>query len=297
VIGRLVAAQHGVFTRLQAIETGLTEGMVRGRLAAGRWDRLHPGVYRLTGSPPTWRQHVMAVCLAWGPGSVISHRTAAALWRLAGFEQGLVELIVLRSRRRALPGIVHRPNALAPVDIATLDAIPLTSPARTLLDLAGVVPRDMVEEALDDALRRKLVSMSRLRWRLRETAGMGTPGAATIKALLDIRATDGVVPQSVFETKLLRALRAAGLPKPLIQHEVRDRGRLVGVVDFAYPDARLAIEAEGYRWHSGRGRFERDLARRNALTALDWRVIHVSWGDLAAPEKVMRTVAAALLRL
>jgi hypothetical protein len=117
-----------------------------------------------------------------------------------------------------------------------VDAIPVTTPARTLLDVAGVAPLHEVEDALDDALRRKLVSVSRLRWRLRDTAHMGTPGAKAMKALIDARAGDTGVPQSVFETRLLRVLRAAGLPQPTLQHEIRDRGRLMALVDFAFPE-------------------------------------------------------------
>jgi len=275
------------------MEIGLTEAMIHRRLASGRWDRLYPGVYRLAGAQPTWRQRLLAVCFAGGPGSVASHRSAAALWKLRGFEKGTLELIVPRDRRGNLPGIVHRPLRLPPVDVTMVDAIPSTTPARTLLDVAGVVPTEVVEEALDDALRRKLVSLSRLRWRLREIARMGTPGAHTMTALLEARAGATAVPQSVFETKLLRAMKSAGLPQPVLQHEIRERGRLIAVVDFAFPDARLAIEAEGYRWHSGRRRFEHDLARRNALTALGWRVIHATWRDLNDPCALIRTVEAA----
>jgi very-short-patch-repair endonuclease len=149
-----------------------------------------------------------------------------------------------------------------------------------LLDVAAVASSDLVEEALDDALRRKLVSLSRLRWRLSEIGRSGRPGVALLRSLVDARTSTTAVPQSVFETRLLRVLKDAGLPEPVVQHEIRDRGRLVGVVDLAFPEIRLAIEAEGYRWHAGRLRFERDLARRNSLTALGWRVIHVTWADL-----------------
>jgi very-short-patch-repair endonuclease len=181
---------------------------------------------------------------------------------------------------RGLSGIVHRPRSLPSADVTAVDAIPVTTPARTLLDMAAVVSADLVEEALDDALRRKLVSLPRLRWRLTEIGRSGRPGVAVLRSLVDARGHATPVPQSVFETRLLRALKSAGLPEPVIQHEVRDRGRLVGVVDLAFPAARVAIEAEGYRWHAGRLRFERDLARRNSLTALGWRVIHVTWADL-----------------
>jgi len=148
------------------------------------------------------------------------------------------------------------------------------------LDLAAVVQRSALEEALDDALRRKLVSLSRLAWRLQETERRGRPGVSHMRALIEARGHATAVPQSVFETRLLRAMKEAGLPDPILQHEIRDRGRLVCVVDIAYPDLQLAIEAEGYRWYTGRLRFEHDLARRNSLTALGWRVVHVTWTDL-----------------
>jgi hypothetical protein len=295
-IAALAATQYGIFSRKQAIDRGISETMIHRRIASGRWDRIHPGVFRLAGASESWHQSVIALCFAWGPGALASHRCAGALWRLAGLVPGIIELIVPRTRQRALPGIVHRPRALSPVDLTIVDAIPLTTAARTLLDLAGVVSPDVVEEALDDALRRKLVSLSRLRWRLRETAHMGTPGAATMRSLIDARVGDTAVPQSVFETRLLRLLKGAGLPIPVLQHEISDRGRLIAVVDFAFPDVRLAVEAEGYRWHSGRRRFERDLARRNALTALGWRVVHVTWRDLDDPNALIRTLGAAGVR-
>jgi predicted transcriptional regulator of viral defense system len=142
----LAAAQHGVFARQHAIDLGLTDAMIHRRVRVGRWERLFAGVYRVSGSQPTWRQLLLATCLAWGPGTVGSHRSAAALRRLSGFASGVVELTVPRDRRRrSLAGIVHRPRSLPPVDIETVDAIPVTTVARTLLDVAGVVDRDVVE--------------------------------------------------------------------------------------------------------------------------------------------------------
>jgi very-short-patch-repair endonuclease len=234
---------------------------------------------------------MMAACLAWGEGAGISHPPAAALWRLAGFEQRAAELTVPPGRRRKGPGVVHR-SLLLPVDVTRVDGIPVTTPARTLIDIASVCDEEVVEEALDDALRRGLVSIPRLRWRLDQ---MGRrPGVVMMRALLDARAGSSV-PQSVFETRLLRALRRAGLPEPVAQHEIRRGGRLVAVVDFAYPRERLAIEADGYRWHSGRAQWEHDRSRRNDLTLLGWRVVHVTWPDLSRREQaVIESVQEAL---
>jgi very-short-patch-repair endonuclease len=183
------------------------------------------------------------------------------------------------------------------VDVTALDSIPVTTPARTLLDIAGTTAADAVEDALDDALRRKLVSLSRLRWRLRETGRSGRPGVAVLGRLIAARTDTSSVPQSVFETRLLRLLKQGALPDPIIQHEIRDRGRLIAIVDFAFPESRIAIEAEGYRWHAGRLRWEHDLARRNSLTGLGWRVLHVTWSDVAdRPDETMRAIGRAIAR-
>jgi hypothetical protein len=290
----LAAAQHGVLSRAQVARLGATRGVIEHRLRTGRWERLGRDVFRIAGTPPSWRGNLMAACLSWGVGAVISHRAASALWRLAGFEPGPCELTVPRSRRRAEPGIIHR-HPLPHADIGVMDGIPLTTPARTLIDLASVAPREAVEEALDDALRRGLVSIQLLRRRLDAIGRPGRPGLAITRLLLDSRDPSAAVPESVFERRLLRTLQGAGLPAPVLQHEIRSGGRLIAVIDFAYPDARLAIEADGYRWHSGRIRWDHDRARRNRLTLLGWRIIHVTWTDLTRrPAMMIDAVARAL---
>ncbi|MBI4728952.1 MAG: DUF559 domain-containing protein [Acidobacteria bacterium] len=292
-IARLAAAQHGVISRDQAARLGATKGLIQNRLRAGRWDRLAPHVFRLAGSASSWRQSLMAACLAWGPDAVVSHRAAAALWRLAGFGPGPVELTLPRRRRVDAPGVVHH-SVLLPAEVTTVEGFPVTNPTRTLLDVATVAPRDIVEEATDDALRRRIVSMPRLRWHLGRAEWEGRRGVKVMRALVDARG-GSPVPQSVLETRLLRLLREAGLPEPASQHPVRSSGRLVAVVDFAWPDLRLAIEADGYRWHSGRIRWEHDRARGNELTLLGWRIVHVTWTDLSRrPEAVLAAVRRSL---
>ena len=165
------------------------------------------------------------------------------------------------------------------MDIVVVDGIRVTSPARTLIDVAPCVGVDVLEEALDDALRRELVSLRFLRRRAEQLGAR--------KVLKDlVGARDGRVPESSLETRLLRALRAAGLPKPAVQHRI---GRYR--VDFAYVDARLAIECDGYRYHSGRRAFDDDRARQNALTATGWRVLRVTWPQLRdGPEDVLAAI-------
>jgi len=284
-----------VIARSQAIALGVSKGMIQHRVATGRWEQLARDVFRVAGAPASWRQELMVATLGWGDGCAISHLAAAPLWRLAPFDPGPVELTVPRHRRRAAPGTVHQ-NALPPVDVTVLDGIPVTTPARTLIDVSSVVPSETVEEALDDALRRGLVTRARLRWRVEQLARPGRPGVTVIRELLAARDPGTAVPQSVLETKMMRLLRRARLPRPVAQHRIRANGRVVATVDFAYPDEQLAIEVDGYRWHSGRVRWEHDRARLNALTLLGWRVVHVTSADLARrPQDVIDRIRMALL--
>jgi very-short-patch-repair endonuclease len=215
---------------------------------------------------------------------------------LAGVDDQEIEISVPRGRRVACGGItVHRVLTLDAVDITVVDAIPTTTPTRTMIDLAAVVSPDIVEEALDDALRRRLTTIARLRWRLSELGRKGRPGIAVIRRLVDARSNGGGIPQSVLETRLLRLIGRARLPAPECQYRIREGGRLVAVVDFAYPEARLAIEADGFRWHSGRARWEHDLRRRNELMRLGWRVFHVTATDIEQRgHETVRTIADAL---
>jgi very-short-patch-repair endonuclease len=218
------------------------------------------------------------------------------LWELAGFRPGSIELSVPRERQRARGHVVHRPMALTAVDVTKIDAIPVTTVTRTLIDIAGFERAEVVEEALDDALRRGLLTLSRLRWRLRETGGRGRQGTLLLGTLIDAR-NSPAVPQSVFETRLLRVIRRSGLPMPAIQHEVKTQ-RGTAILDLAYVQERVAIEADGFRWHSSRQQWDRDRARNNALAMLGWTVIHVTWLQLRdRPDEVLEAIRATLGRV
>ena len=274
-VGRLAAEQHGVFTREQARACGLTEGRIRMRLESGRWERLHSAVYRLAGARATPRQALLTACLWGGPGATVSHRSAAALHRLPGGPAG-VEITVPRGRVLRDPSILaHRTGPLPGVDVTAVDGIPVTTVARTLVDLAAVLRPDALEEALDSALSAGRVPRPRLVWRLGELAGKGRPGVEVLRSLVEARAPAA----------------------PVWGHEVRAGGRLA-VLDCAYPQVRLAVEADGWQTHSGRARWEDDLARQNALVAAGWTVLRFPWSVIDQdPGQVRREVAATLARL
>ncbi|MCA1843619.1 MAG: type IV toxin-antitoxin system AbiEi family antitoxin domain-containing protein, partial [Actinobacteria bacterium] len=182
----LFAAQHGVIGRRQALAAGLTPRIVEWHVRNGTWTAVHRGVYRLSGTATTWRQRVMAACLAAGPGAVASHRAAGALWGLDGVVEGRPEITVATSGGREPAGVVvHHTRGLQPADRASVDGIPCTSAARTLVDLAGVLTPDQLEVALDSALRDRLTAAGYLQRRL---ADAGRKGAGVLRELVEDRA-------------------------------------------------------------------------------------------------------------
>src|SRR5438477_1802637 len=279
-IAELSATQHGVFSRSQAHAAGLSKDAIRRRVESARWRRLDRDVFVLEGSPMTRFATMMAACLSLWPDALASHLSAASLWQLPGFQTTTpIEISADRARRRRNPPYkVHWTEPIPDHDRTFVNAIPVTSLSRTILDIAGAVAPELLEEAVDDALRRRLASVSRLQWQL-EKAGRRR-GVADLRALLDSRDPTRAVPESVLETKVARILRKAKLPGLVAQYNVVVAGHLIARVDFAFPAAKVAVEADGYRWHSGRAQWQQDLERRNALTNLGWRVIHVTWEDL-----------------
>ncbi len=254
---------------------------------------MHTNVYRVAGTPITWRQSLLAASL--GLNAVVSHRSAAALWRLVGFKHGIVELIMPRNRQRHDGRLVLHRARLSPTEITTIERIPVTTPARTLLDVAAIASPNAVEEALDDALRRKLVSVPRLRTYL-DAQPRGRAGVRVLRAFVEARAQGGGAPDSPLETKIWRILVAAGITDGVRQHRIVDRGLTVAIPDVVFLDEMVAVEADSFEWHGSRSRWLRDLRRRNALLALGWRVLHFTWDDLARPDVVVATVLAALGR-
>lgn len=290
---RLARNQYGLLSRAQCLACGLSASSVDRRVVSGQFEVILPGVYSLLGVPSSWHQKVMAACLWAGAGAVSSHRTAGALWGLDGIPPGFVEITTPR-RLRSKEVFVHQ-SLLMPGDATTLGNIPVTDVTRSLIDLGSVVAREAVEAALDDALRRRLTSLRVLRQRLDDLGGKGRRGAGILRSLLEERDPSRAPAESVLESRLVRMLRQARLPQPVSQYEIRIKGRLLARVDLAYPEVHLAIEADGYRYHSGRVAWQRDLHRRNSLTSIGWRVIHVTWKDVVSDgERVLAEIRQAL---
>jgi very-short-patch-repair endonuclease len=293
-VTRLAARQYSLAHRDQIIDLGMTPRQVQARLDSGWLVPVHRAVYRLAGSRLSPEQACLAACLAAGPGAVASHRAAAHLWRLRGIEDAPTEILVPGDRHCRLHDVVvHRTDTLPDIDVSRQLRIPVTTPARTLLDLGGVLPVEAVESALEDALMRRLVTFALLSRTLARLGGPGRNGAAILRALVEERDPDTAPTQSVLEDMLDRLLVAGGLPRPVRQFWVG------GVVlDLAYPDRRLGLEADSRIWHGGRLDVERNCDKANVLVAHGWRVLrfgwrHVRYGAAAVLDAVAKELAWA----
>jgi hypothetical protein len=286
--------QHGVIDRVQALEAGVTSGQINWRFRSGRWTEVQPGVYLIGGAPRTSRGRLMAACLWGGPTAVASHRAAGHLWNLAGVEPGFIEIVVDRCLRSESV-IVHRVPA-PPQCILHRDSIPVCDPTTTIFQLAAVLPPFRLEVALDCAMRLKLTHVGPLNDHLDRAARRGRNGISIIRRLLAERDPDVALTASTLEDLLSRLIRKYGLPRPVPQFSVLDeRGRFLARPDFAYPRAKLAVEAQSYAFHHDRQQWERDQRRLNSLVALGWRVIYVTARQMRQqPEVVAAQIRSAL---
>lgn len=266
----LASRQDGVLTLDDALGCGLTADQVRRRLQAGRWEQLVRGVYRLAGAPDTWRQRARAAQRAVAAaGGVASHTTAVALHGLAP-PSPLPHVTVPRGRSVRCPiAKVHR-HDLPAADLATVDGIRVTSVARALVDMAGVLGRPDLEALVDDAFCAGKGSPSAA-MRSLERAGAHRPGRVLLRTVLEVWTT-AIAPGSPAEVRLLRRLDEWGLPPPVTQHRIETpEGEFVGRVDLAWPGDLIALEYEGVRAHAVR-RNEHDERRYARIRALGWRL-------------------------
>jgi predicted transcriptional regulator of viral defense system len=274
-IGALAAEQYGVVSRRQLLAAGLTHAIVRRRVTNGRLIQIHRGVYAVGHDRLTLDGHWLAAVLAAGPGAVLSHREAAALHELRPSNRTTVDVTVAAQRRVA--GVrVHRVRALSEDDVTVVDGIPVTSVARTLVDLAAVVPTLALRKALEEAERSHRLDVRGIEWILQRTRGRNGPGHAAIRrALADLARTGTTVTRSVLEDRFLALLDAHSLPRPSANAWTEAME-----VDAAWPAARLVVELDGWEGHSTRHAFQRDRTRSNDLQTEGWTILRFTHADV-----------------
>lgn len=238
------------------------------RLRIGRLHRLHRGVYAVGYVPPSPHSRSLAAVLACGPGAVLSHESAAGLW---GFGRARHDQVHVTARRaHHLHGVrVHRSRTLAAADRTVHYGIPVTSPARTLLDLAGVLSDTALARAVNEARLARLVRPDTLRALVERS-----PGRATNRLTALVERPGGPT-RSEFEDAFLRFLERHGLPRPQVNGTVAGHE-----VDVHWPDQKLAAELDSRAFHDTRHAFEADRDRDADLLVAGYRVIRITWDRL-----------------
>jgi hypothetical protein len=273
LIADLATRQHGVVGRGQLVALGVGQRAIDHRIACRRLHPIHAGVFAvghpLRSATGSW----MAAVLACGEGAVLSHRSAAALWGVRQFG-GRAQVTAARTLRR--PGIATHRVALPPDEVTTELAIPVTTPARTLFDLAAILTRQRLEAAITEAEVRRLASPTSLADLVARYPGRR--GIATLRRILgDTGRIGRTLTRSELEIAFLALVDAHGLPRPSL-NRTGDHGEL----DASWPAARLAVELDGFATHGTRRAFEADRARDRALLLAGWRVVRLTARQLTA---------------
>jgi hypothetical protein len=292
----LASEQRGAFARWQVLGHGGDDALIRRRRQSGRWERAAPGVYVLGGLPPDRERRLWVAFLTVGEDAVVSHECAAERHGLGPVPAGRLVFTSHHGDHHYVPGVVvHQLRDVLPHHVTSVGGLPTTTVARTIVDLAAVTGIERLTRVVEAAVNERRTDETVIGVVLGEVARPGKRGVRRLAGVLARRAPGEPVPDSVLERLLLGALRTAGLPAPVPQfpHPGRHPGR--GRVDFAYPEARLILEADGRRWHQRIADLKRDRARDNEAARAGWVTLRFMWEELEAdPEDVGRAVAETL---
>ena len=291
---KIAAAQHAVVTWHQALDVGLPATAAARHLRDPAWVCAEAEVYRLAGSQETWHQRVMIACLTVGPGAVASHRTAAALHNLKGFDPMTIDVTTNRwERRRRTTFRVHESLDLCEQDVTIVDGIRCTTVERTLIDLGAVCHPVKVARALDDRRRRDPNILDRTRRRNEQLRKRGRRGCGVMRKLLAVRPGGDMPSKSDLEDMFVALFEQHNVPRPVRDFEVRNDGR-VAYIDLAWPDQRYGIEIDSEEHHLDLERFVEDR-RRNNWIRRTWQLDQYTYADLKErPADVAREVLAYL---
>ena len=291
----VAAGRHGVMTTAELASFGLGKAAVARRAREGRLFRVHRGVYAIGRpdlSPPGRR---LAAVLACGSGAVLSHRSAAAQHGLLADGGTRTDVSRPAPAGRPQSGIrIHSSTTLTASDLATVDGIPCTSVARTLVDLGDSEPPRTVERAVDQAEVLRVFDLEAISEAL-ERAGPRR-GRGVLKAILAELGQPTLTDREL-EELMLELIRTAGLHQPEVNAWITGDGWAYKA-DFLWRTERLVVETDGRAFHSSRRAFEHDRLRDQRLILAGYTVVRFTWRQLVRePERVQRVVRNLLARL
>jgi predicted transcriptional regulator of viral defense system len=281
VIAALAVAQHGVVSRAQLLRLGLSDNQVDHRLRRRRLHRVHRGVFAVGHTALTVDGRRMAAVLALGGDAVLSHASAATAWALRRPGSGSIHVTVPSTAgRKKRAGIrLHRSGTLTRGETTTHRGIPITAPARTIIDLAKTIDGRPLEHALNIADQRQLLDFKEFACR---------PIPPSLQAVLSLYTAS--VTRSEMEERFIELCDDHGLPRPIANAHVE------GIeVDFVWRAQRLIVEVDGYAYHRSPTSFEDDRERDVTLAIAGWTVLRFTWAQITRrPGWVARAVFSTL---
>jgi hypothetical protein len=277
----IASRQHGLITRAQATEVGFSTSAIKRRVRSGHWDRLHSGVYCVAGAPKTRARDILEACFAVGPDAVASFFTAGELHHLHEvWPRETIHVTVPHALRCSVAGVrVHRSRQLGPRDVTVVDGIPVTTAARTAIDLSPTLPKPKLELTAMDAVRRKLLDTQAFRKRVLRACWLGRKGGLRkLRPILRGQAF-GEFHESVHEARILQAVLESGLPKPVTGVRVVVGDTSLGEADMFFVRSRVALECDGKRYHGTDSAKARDDEKTRLFAAAGILLVRAGWKD------------------
>ena len=292
-----VRRMHGVIPRSMLLEAGLSRHQIQWAVHTGELLAVHRGVFQASAAPPSWAQRVLRAVLAAGPGAMASHRSAAALWELDGSTRGVPEVVTPRHLRSWAVDLGHRHESkdLHLAEPTSRLEIPCTGITRTLVDLGAVQPLEIVQQAVDDAIRRGLCTWDEVAHVLALHSKQGRSGVGKLRQIVEAH-LGTKIPDSHFNRLVERLIVASGLTPPVVEHVVRDgNGLEIGRLDLAYPPEKVGLELDSRRHHLTSSAFEHDRKRQNRLEIAGWLILRYTWLHYTrTPQQLVNDVSEAL---
>ncbi len=292
-LAELARTQHGAVTLEQLRGFGLSASAVRSRVEEGSLLRLYEGVYAVGHLSQTREARFMPAVLACGQDAVLSHRSAADLLGLREDKRTRIDVTAPGRRGRAPRRIdAHRSGSLGPADRGTEAGIPCTSVARTLLDVAAVIPLWELRRAVEQAEVLRVLDKRAVRVLIKRSRGRR--GVARLRMLLDEIDPQTKRTRSEMERLFLRVCTRAGLPRPEVNVWLNVDGRRLQP-DFLWRDAGLILEADSRKFHDTDSAFLSDRRREQRLQLAGWRVSHCTWWEIEyEPRRLAETISGLL---